>query len=156
MFTRTHNDTGYAADGVIDAPADRVFGALTTLDGLAGWWTPAVAGTPEAGGEITFGFDDQRIVMRVDRSDAPNEVMWTCLVHDKFADWQGTTIRFELGPVDDTSTGLHFHHVGLVPVLECHGQCSLGWDHYLASLTAYAVGGSGSPWGTATWRPAPA
>jgi uncharacterized protein YndB with AHSA1/START domain len=156
MFTRIQDDTGYAADGVIDAPVGRVFGALTTLDGLAGWWTPSVTGTPGAGGEITFGFGDQRIVMRVERADEPTEVMWTCLVHDKFPDWEGTTVRFELGPVDRESTELHFHHVGLVPALECHGQCSLGWDHYLASLTAYAVAGIGSPWGTATWRPAPA
>ena len=156
MFTRTHDDTGYAAEGVIAAPVDWAFSALTTLDGLGGWWTPSVTGTATAGGEVTFGFDDQRIVMRVDRAVDRTEVVWTCLVHDKFPDWEGTTVRFEFEPIDGGTTALHFRHVGLVPVLECHGQCSRGWDHYLVSLAAYAVDGRGSPWGTATWRPATA
>jgi uncharacterized protein YndB with AHSA1/START domain len=133
-----------------------VFGALTTLDGLAGWWTPAVTGTPTTGGDVTFGFDTQRIVMRVDRADAPTGVVWTCTVHDKFPDWEGTTVHFGLEPVGDAMTALRFRHVGLVPVLDCHGQCSRGWDHYLDSLAAYSAEGRGRPWRTATWRPAPA
>ena len=154
MITRTHDDAGYAADGDIAGPIRRVFEALTTLDGLAGWWTPSVTGTPTAGGETTFGFGDEQVVMRVDRADPPTVVRWTCLVHDKFPDWEGTTINFDLKPLDAGSTGLRFRHVGLVPVLECHGQCSRGWDHYLNSLAGYAVAGAGSPWETATWRPA--
>ena len=63
MITRTLDDAGYAADGDIAGPIRRVFEALTTLDGLAGWWTPSVTGTPTAGGETTFGFGDERVVM---------------------------------------------------------------------------------------------
>ncbi len=38
------------------APREAVFDALTTLDGLAGWWTSLVTGTPTAGGTIEFRF----------------------------------------------------------------------------------------------------
>jgi uncharacterized protein YndB with AHSA1/START domain len=33
---------------------ERVFDALTTLEGLAGWWTSLVSGTPTAGGKVEF------------------------------------------------------------------------------------------------------
>jgi uncharacterized protein YndB with AHSA1/START domain len=145
---------GYAAEVAIAAPADRVFAALTTLDGLSGWWTPAVTGSTERGGQITFGFGDERVVMRVDRASAPVSVAWTCLVHTKFAEWEGTTLRFELSEQTAGSTRLGFRHVGLVPELECHALCSRGWDQYLGSLAAHVAGDGGSPWGSPRWQPA--
>jgi uncharacterized protein YndB with AHSA1/START domain/DNA-binding transcriptional ArsR family regulator len=145
---------GHAVEVIIAAPRDRVFEALTTLDGLAGWWTPAVTGSAEEGGEITFGFGEERIVMRVDRAVGPESVAWTCLVHTKFAEWEDTTLRFELSQHAGDSTRLEFRHVGLVPELECHAVCSRGWDQYVGSLAAHVSGDGGSPWGTPTWRPA--
>ena len=145
---------GYAAQVAIAAPRDRVVEALTTLDGLRGWWTPAVTGSTQTGGEITFGFGDERVVMRVDRVDVPVSVVWTCLVHTKFGEWEDTTLHFELSEQADGSTGLMFRHVGLVPELECHALCSRGWDQYLGSLAAHVVGDGGSPWGSPRWQPA--
>lgn len=147
---------GFAAEKIIATGTDRVFAALTTLDGLAGWWTPTVSGEPLAGGEITFSFDGERVVMQVEEAEAPLRVAWRCLRHTKFSDWDGTRLTFDLDPAgeDRSSTALVFEHAGLEPELDCFSLCSAGWDHYLASLAAYAASGKGVPWRTAGWRPA--
>ena len=41
---------------------------------------------------------------------------------------------------------------GLVPDLDCYTMCSRGWNHYLASLTGFVEGGSGSPYGSEEWE----
>jgi uncharacterized protein YndB with AHSA1/START domain len=152
---RLDPDRGYAAAVSAAASPERLFEALTSLEGLAGWWTPTVTGDPRAGGAVTFSFNDQRIVMRVDVADAPRTIEWTCLGHTKFPEWEATRLTFELRGSDPGSTVIEFRHNGLLPTCDCYGVCSFGWDHYLGSLASYAAGTGGSPWGTETWRPAP-
>lgn len=125
----------------------RVFDALTTRSGLAGWWTPLVSGTPSPGGQIELGFAgvDETIVMRVDHAQPPSNVTWTCLEHTGHPEWQGTTIVFELSHVNPDAGLLRFHHIGLHPALACYETCEAGWDHFLASLLSYAQSGKGSP-----------
>ena len=132
---------GYTNEVVIDAPPATVFAALTTADGLASWWTRSVRAE---GDRLTFGFGEQHITMRVDEAIEPSSVVWTCLEHDKFPEWQGTVLRFALS--GDGTTVLRFAHLGLEPELECYGTCSRGWDHYLASLRGAVTGAGGSPW----------
>ena len=33
-------------------PREEAFAAISTLDGLRGWWTAIVTGSPEPGGEL--------------------------------------------------------------------------------------------------------
>jgi uncharacterized protein YndB with AHSA1/START domain/DNA-binding transcriptional ArsR family regulator len=169
-LTRVDDESGYGADVTIAAPRARVLAALSTLDGLAGWWTPTVSGDPTPGGEITFTFGDANAVMRVDRVDGlivrsgtepvvrsgtepvvrsgtePASVVWTCLSSSALPEWSGTTIHFDLVDRGSDTTLLEFRHVGLVPAFECFSQCELGWGHFLPSLAALAAGAEASPW----------
>jgi uncharacterized protein YndB with AHSA1/START domain len=142
---------GYAVEITMAAPVDVVFDALTTLGGLARWWTPTVSGSPCRGGRITFGFAGEQVVMRVDQVVAPVSVVWTCESHGRFPDWRDTTLSFHLRAVGAASTALSFRHAGLVPDLACYSLCSGGWDHYLRSLAADVTGQSGSPYGSVGW-----
>ena len=90
--------------------------------------------------------------MRVDRADRPEAVAWSCISHTKFPDWNGTTPTFELRARDEASTIVAFRHAGLVPDLDCYTTCARGWNHYLASLTAYVEGKGGSPYGSEEWE----
>ena len=47
MATSAHKIT-------IDAPKDEVFEAITTVDGLKGWYSPDVSGKGEKGGQVTL------------------------------------------------------------------------------------------------------
>jgi uncharacterized protein YndB with AHSA1/START domain len=137
----------YARDIAFDAPAERVFDALTTLEGLAGWWTPTVGGNPTSSGEIRFAFAglDEEIVMRVEEATRPSTVIWHCVKHTGHPEWAGTRIVFELEPGEGAPGMLRFRHIGLVPALSCYETCETGWDRFLTSLVDYAERDTGSP-----------
>ena len=134
----------YARQIALVAARDRVFEAVGTVDGPRHWWTTMVTGSAALGGELRFGFAglDEQIVMRVDALRAPSLVEWACVAHTRGGEWTGTTVRFELTARGPHACELDFRHVGLPPDLVADG-----WDHFLASLAAYAVTGAGTPFG---------
>ncbi|MGO8695817.1 MAG: SRPBCC family protein [Rectinemataceae bacterium] len=69
----------------IEAPATQVYEALTSLDGLARWWTEEVLGEGRIGGKIEFRFRSEKsepmgeMVMEVKDLDAQKTVRWRCM-----------------------------------------------------------------------------
>jgi len=106
-----------------------------------------VTGSAVAGGELRFGFAglDEQIVMRVDAVRPPVAVGWSCVAHTRDEEWTGTELRFELADRGPRACELDFRHLGISP--DVVGE---GWDHFLASLAAYAEHGEGRPFG-ALW-----
>jgi uncharacterized protein YndB with AHSA1/START domain len=125
------------------ATPDAVFSALTDIDALTGWWTPA-AGGAEAGETLRFLMGDLEVAMRVEAADRPSRVRWDVVICEAAPDWIGTSITFDLEPVG-AGTELRFHHHGLNPGLECFDMCQAGWTRHLASLVDYVDRGAGSP-----------
>lgn len=142
MLTTTTTDDFRSTKTFAAAP-DAVFSALTDIDALTGWWTPAGGGA-DVGETLRFLMGDQEVVMRVEEADRPLRVRWSVLVCEPAPDWVGTSITFDLEPVG-AGTELRFHHHGLHPGLECFGTCQAGWTHFLASLVDYVDRGAGSP-----------
>jgi uncharacterized protein YndB with AHSA1/START domain len=144
--TESHDvlNQDYESRMTIRASTDAVFDALTTLEGLAAWWTP-VTGDGLTGGELTFSFSPEaRAVMRVDAAERGVGVRWTslaCVVED----WVGTTVHFDFEATPAGGTKLRFRHAGLTPRLECFSDCKSGWDHFIPSLRAYVETGTGNP-----------
>jgi len=145
---------GFSTTEVAHAPADAVFAALTTLDGLGGWWMPDVVGSPTNGGEITFRFDGEHVTMQVVYAERPSLVVWQCTESTKFPEWVGNSLWFELHARDASSTTIAFTQVGLEPACDCYGICSSGWDHYVRSLADFAAGEGGHPYGSPAWESA--
>ena len=87
---------------------------------------------------------DSEVVMFVEEAERPSRVRWSVLVCEPASDWVGTSITFDIQPVD-TGSELHFRHHGLNPSLECFEMCNAGWTHYLPSLVDYVDLGAGSP-----------
>ncbi|HWA65554.1 MAG TPA: SRPBCC domain-containing protein [Mycobacteriales bacterium] len=144
------NDTtesDYEARIVTAVSADEVYDALTTLEGLSAWWTPAT-GDATAGGEITFHFSETaKAVMRVDDAQRGIGVRWTtiaCMVED----WVGTTQHFQIEALPGGGAEIRFRHEGLTPKLECYADCKNGWDHFIPSLRSYLDTGTGNPTGS--------
>jgi uncharacterized protein YndB with AHSA1/START domain len=136
----------YARQITIQAPRERVFDAIGTLDGPRHWWTTMVTGSAATGGDLCFGFAglDEQIVMHVDVNRPPAAVGWSCTAHTRDGEWTGTTVRFKLRERGPQTCELDFQHAGISPEL-----VAAGWDHFLASLAAYAERGLGSPFGAA-------
>ena len=143
-------DADYEAELVVDAAPEAVFEALTTLSGLAGWWS-SVSGSGETGGTLRFTFgDDVPCLMEVTAAERPSIVRWTCLGYAPLPDWAGTTLSFDVLPLGDGGSVLKFRHTGLTPRLACYGDCKSGWDHFLPSLGEFAESGEGHPFGSST------
>ena len=137
-------------------PAEKVFTALSTLDGAKGWWTHfcKVSEGPEVRWTYDFPGSGFFAVMKVIESDSPSLLEWECTdsmhhvktgYHD-LRDWIGTRIRFEIRDLGNGKSQLDFTHFGLNQ-LECIEACSSGWSFFLSeSLRGYLENGEGKPW----------
>lgn len=145
-----HDASGYRAEVEIDAFGTKVFEALTTLNGIAKWWTPQVEGVATADGRIDLAFAglDERITMQVVSTVPYSSVSWRCVQHTGHREWVNTSIHFTIAERDSTRARLSVHHAGLVPQLECYAQCEAGWDHFLHSIKSFVERGRGMPYGS--------
>jgi uncharacterized protein YndB with AHSA1/START domain len=131
-----------------NASPSKVFDAVTTLEGLRGWWTPFVEGKPSEGGDIRFEFDglSQHIIMHVDEATPEATVKWTCRIHSALPEWKDTRVIWHLRKRGPDRCALRLEHIGLLPTLECYDHCEVGWDHFIASVGAYVECGAGMPY----------
>ena len=71
-----------------------MYAAVTTVDGLAGWWTADTTGQAEVGGLLEFRFEPGGFDMVVLEQEPGRSVLWE--VVDGPPEWIGTTVRWEL------------------------------------------------------------
>jgi len=132
----------------IKAPASKVYEALATIDGLAGWWTERTSGRPEVGGRIGFRFHTETgdeiggFEMDVLELEPGQRVRWR--VQDGPAEWVGTDIEFDLVP-QDGHTVVRFGHRRWREEGEFMAHCSTKWATFLLSLRDLAETGRGRP-----------
>ena len=139
----------------VNAPPNRVTGALSTTNGLASFWTSDSRAKPQPGSIARFGFGGPELQMRVDQLDPDRRIAWTCLSDFPMPPrhWEGTTVTWDL-----TATGN-----GEVDVLLQHGSWPDGiaqaelaataytWARVLTALKGYAETGTPQP----VFTPAP-
>ena len=129
--------------GVLTESPERVYDALTTVDGLAGWWTTETSGDAGSGGVVAFrfppvgGFD-----MEVLEAVPGKKVTWR--VADGPEEWLGTTIDWELRQDGDYTIVL-FKHEGWREPVEFMHHCSTKWGQFLMSLKSLVETGDGQP-----------
>jgi uncharacterized protein YndB with AHSA1/START domain len=128
--------------GIESPSVDDVYAALTTIDGLSGWWTTDTTGDPGLVGKIAFRFPSGGFDMEVIEL-VPNErVRWR--VVDGPAEWVDTIIDWRLSYKDGYAFVL-FSHEGWAEPVEFLYHCSTKWAVYLLSLKQLIETGSGSP-----------
>lgn len=128
--------------GVASATPDDVYDALTTIDGLAGWWTRDTTGDPTPGGTIQFRFPAGGFDMEVAEVEPGARVVWN--VVDGPDEWIGTTVRWDLSRTDDHAI-VSFTHAGWAEPVDFMGHCSTKWATYLMSLKSLIETGAGAP-----------
>ncbi|HZU54265.1 MAG TPA: SRPBCC domain-containing protein [Actinocrinis sp.] len=126
----------------VTASPDEVYTALTTVDGLAGWWTQDTEGDGETGGLLKFRFDVGGFDMKVLDARPAELVLWE--VVEGPAEWVGTRIRFELKQ-EDGFTIVLFRHEGWREPVEFMYHCSTKWATFLMSLKRMVETGKGEP-----------
>jgi len=128
--------------GVRSASLNEVYDALTTLEGLSGWWTTDTTGDPEVDGIIKFRFGPGGFDMVVREAEPAKHVLWE--VVDGPEEWVGTTITWDLKQEDDYTIVLLKHEGWREPV-EFMYHCTTKWAVFLLSLKQLLETGTGSP-----------
>jgi uncharacterized protein YndB with AHSA1/START domain len=143
----------YQQSLVLETNPASVYAALTTAEGLRGWWTQDCDVQTKVGGTIRLRFGQTRKALRIERLEPGSEVRWLCTAAHIAAgqlthrdEWFGTQMIFRLTPQGNERTRLDFEHIGLVPALECYQMCHDGWRHFLGSLQKFTETGRGAPY----------
>lgn len=128
----------------ISAPPGRVFEALSTRAGVAGWHTPSASGTGEPGTEWRFAFaDGPEFDWAIETSDAPRLVRWRCTRGP--GDSIDTTATFTLSATDDGRTLVEHVHAGWPGTHGNYRKCNTLWGVLLHHLRTYAETGDAAP-----------
>jgi uncharacterized protein YndB with AHSA1/START domain len=128
--------------GMKSASPDEVYAALTTIEGLSGWWATDTKGQTEVGGTLEFRFEPGGFDMRVLELSPAESVRWEVI--DGPAEWIGTTVRWDLKQAGDYTIVL-FAHEGWKEPVEFMYHCSTKWATFLVSLKQLVETGTGAP-----------
>ncbi|MEV6020428.1 SRPBCC domain-containing protein [Streptomyces sp. NPDC051997] len=123
------------------APRDTVYQALTTVDGLAAWWTSDTEGDGEDVLRFRFG-DVGGFDMKVLELQPDARVRWEVVAGPE--EWIGTTVTFDLKQ-DGEWTIILFAHEGWREQVEFMNHCTTKWALFLMSLKSLVETGTGAP-----------
>jgi uncharacterized protein YndB with AHSA1/START domain len=151
---------------LIWAPAEKVYGALTTQEGLSGWWTPDTEARPEVDSVSRFAFGpDYFKEMKITELRPSEQVKWACITGAE--EWVGTTIAFKLEAGNrqtlltthpeagdqiqqqknhDKGTLLILQHDGWKDYTPMFAECNYTWGQFLRGLRLLCENGKGRPW----------
>jgi uncharacterized protein YndB with AHSA1/START domain len=128
--------------GIKSSSLDDAYRALTTLEGLSGWWTTNTQGDTKVGGVIQFRFGAGGIDMKVLELDPSKHVLWE--VVDGPQEWAGTQVSFDLRQEGEWTIVL-FKHQGWKEPVEFMHHCGTKWAVFLLSLKSLLETGKGAP-----------
>ncbi len=143
------NKQNFTVSILVEATPEAVFAAVNDV---RGWWSGTIEGrTDKLGAEFDYRYKDIHRSTQTITEFVPNKkIVWRVskshlqFVKDK-AEWDGTEIVFEIGKKNGR-TELRFTHVGLLPEVECYGDCSGAWGFLMNdSLRGLIESGRGQP-----------
>ena len=132
----------------IKTPISDVYRALSTTDGIAGWWTKETTGVSTPGGRIDVSFSRPSgermggMTMEVMALEADRLVQWR--FRSGPAEWIDTDATFQLSQ-EGNYTIVHFGHRNWREAVEFTEHCSTKWATFLMSLKAFVETGKGRP-----------
>lgn len=128
------SDQNYTTTFTVNQTPEEVF---TAINNVRGWWSGEIEGsTDRLGDEFTYCYEDlHRSTHKITELVPGKKVVWhTTDSHIQFVkdktEWKDTDIVFEIARKGD-KTELRFTHIGLVPAIQCYGDCSGAWGFYI-------------------------
>ncbi|HEY7532649.1 MAG TPA: SRPBCC domain-containing protein [Nitrospiraceae bacterium] len=132
----------------IKAPVAKVYAVLSTVEGVAGWWTQQTSGSSKIGGTIEVRFHSAngkeigRMAMEVKALDPNTNVRWRFTSGPE--EWVGTDVTFKLSQ-DGEYTIVLFAHQNWREASDFTAHCSMKWATFLLSLRELVETGKGKP-----------
>ena len=128
--------------GIKSSSPHQAYQALTTREGLSGWWTDDTKGESDVGDVLQFRFGAGGFDMKVLELEPAKHVQWQ--VVDGPAEWIGTKVNWDIRQEGDWTIVL-FKHQGWKEPVEFMHHCSTKWGVFLLSLKSLLETGKGAP-----------
>ena len=132
----------------IKAPLAKVREAVSTVAGVAGWWTENTTGEAKPGGEVQVSFRNSdgaevgKMAFEVLAPTSDQQVRWR--IKSGPEEWLGTDVTFDLSQRGDLTVVIFGHRAWREPV-EFMAHCSMKWATFLLSLRELVETGKGKP-----------
>lgn len=138
----------------LNASAEKIYKAISTGEGIKGWWCRTSLVGEKEGEQTLLKFDKNNdgnvtdMAFRTETLDPNKKVVWEC-IGNKNAAWIGTKIVTEITGNGNTSKVV-FSHTGFDE--KWNGQepfemTKQGWlGHFIPSLVSYCETGKGQAW----------
>ncbi len=134
----------------INAPRQKVYEALATIEGLSNWWSTDTSGDTAVGGKIEFRFGAfGGPDMKVTESKPGEKVSWECLGSPH--GWVGNKLNFDLDE-NDGKTRVRFSHEGYAAQDDHYASTNFSWARSMESLRQYCQTGKGEAFGSEGYR----
>jgi uncharacterized protein YndB with AHSA1/START domain len=132
----------------IKAPLAKVFAAVSSVEGVAGWWTEETSGDSKLGGSVKVlfraksGEEVGRMTFEPIEVTPPQRVVWRFT--EGPPEWLGTDVTFALSQSGEYTVVL-FGHRNWREAVEFTHHCSTKWAVFLLSLKQLVETGAGRP-----------
>lgn len=132
----------------IKASSLKVYEALSTINGIANWWTNNTTGESEAGKTIVVRFHTPEgkevgsMNIEVQELQPETKVRWKFTAGPE--EWIGTEVIFDLHQEEEYTIVL-FSHINWAEEVEFKSHCSMKWAIFLLSLKQFLENGTGNP-----------
>jgi uncharacterized protein YndB with AHSA1/START domain len=127
---------------VIQTPAERIYEAIVTQEGLGRWFSKSTIARPHTGYVNVVTFGQYRLELKITDLVPNKRVAWLCT--RGIEAWLHTTISFELAEKDER-TLLRFAHADWKEMNDAFASSSYDWAMFLRSLKSYCETGAGMP-----------
>jgi uncharacterized protein YndB with AHSA1/START domain len=129
----------------VDASAETVWQALTTPEGIRGWWTTQADVPGGVGSVVKLRFPNapNSWDLRIDDADENELLRWHCVGGPP--PWIDTDIVFRLASAPDGATRVIFDHLGWKDAEEMVRVVTFGWVQMFLRLKSYAESGEPKP-----------
>lgn len=129
----------------IKGSPSKVFTALTTQDGLSGWWTTKVKADIRRGGIVNFTFGETfNPNMQITALEKPRLVTWKCV--GGHGPWLDNNFSFELKTKGEGCILFFQQEYARELSDEEYGRYNFNWGYYLDSLRLLVETGHGKPY----------
>lgn len=135
----------------IKASHETIYNAVSTKEGITGWWSgDCEVGTAE-GETSLLKFDKEGTIIEMGFKtitlNPHKKVVWECISMPN-PSWIGTKVITEISDTED-GCDVVFSHTGFDEKwkgLEPFEQTMLTWGHFMESLVTFCETGEGQPW----------
>ena len=128
----------------IKAPADRIFKALSTAEGLKGWYTPHLEGKVGEGQEAIFKFTGKKpFRWKFVELASDSRIRWECIEGPGAA--AGTAVTFRFSDRGDGRTTVECDHDDWPDTHSAFTTCNTLWGILMGHLRNYAETGHANP-----------